>query len=692
MIGVGSVLKDRYEIIAELGKGGMSTVYLSRDKNLGSYWAVKQVKNNGSVEAEAFKKEVELLSTLNHSDVVRIVDRIENGDDFFVCMDFIDGIPLSKKLATEGPQSEKNVVKWAKLLCDVLYYLHTVRENPIVYRDMKPDNIMLTKNGRVKLIDFGISKECIRGQVNTGPKVGTKGFAAPEQYKGEALDERTDIYSLGVTLHYLVTGRAPVPFPNEIIPIRQINPLLDQGLEYIISKCTQLDPARRYENCIELKNDLENIETLNSKYKKGMQKKLFRFSASVVCFTISLVLMMIGYSGIEKGKDENYQQAFSQGIVNEQKKDYTKAKSDYEAAIKIDPENVEAYLKLFNIMLPRNNDPDYIFKTKTAIENLKSYTDSGKNLPMYHNPLLLYQIVKHSLTVNDPKYANDAYRYVVDIIQKSSDYKDGKLNKAEVDSYGVIALNKSKNLGNQDLTTLGKSLQDLENYINSSKSIAAEDKLEDYYMLIILYNSYPKDLPSSYTKIGELGKLAKEIIDKNANSETLSFNKVIPLYECVAASYYSKAMGATNVNEKRNSLSNSITWFAYLSDLNDNLSETLELKKGNAYLAIFDSYNSPEELQNITKDVLDNLNKAASVYSDMLVKNSSSFLATIKLTEVYLDIEMIKRNPSERNFSKVVELYRKLVTLKDSKKDLSPQDLTQFSSLKQSMQMAGIKE
>ena len=692
MSGVGSILKDRYEIIAEIGQGGMSTVYLARDKNLGSYWAVKQVKNNGSVEVEAFKREVELLSTLNHSDIVRIVDRIEIGDGFFVCMDFIDGDSLSKKIASEGPQSEEDVIKWAKLLCDVLYYLHTVKKNPIVYRDMKPDNIMITKTGRVKLIDFGIAKECIRGQSETGPKVGTKGFAAPEQYKGGILDERTDIYGLGATLYYMVTGGAPSPFPNVIIPVRQINTRLSEGLEYIINRCMLRDPVKRYQNCIELKIDLENIETLNSKYRKGMQKKLFIFSSCVVCFIISLAFIAIGYSGIQKGKDENYQKAFSEGIVNEQKKDYINAKDDYESAIKIDSKNVDAYLKLFNTMLPKNNDPDYIAKTKTAIENLKSYTDNGEKLPMYHNPQLLYKIVIQSMTVNDPKYANDAYRYVVEIIQKSSDYKEGKLDKAEVDSYGIIALNKSKNLENQDLITLRKALEDLEIYINTSKNVSAGDKLEDYYTLITLYNSYPNDLANSYKKIADLGKLAKELIDGNANSETLNFNKVIPLYECIAASHYSNGMGAVDVNEKRNDLANSIIWFGYLADLNVNLSETLELKKGNAYLEIFDSYNTPNEIQNITKEVLENLNKSATVYNDVLIKNNSSFLASIKLTEVYLDMEAIKKNPVDRNFSKVIELYKNTVSLKDSTKDLSPQDLTQFSSLKQNMQMVGIKE
>ena len=131
MINVGNVVRDRYEILAELGKGGMSTVFLARDKKLGSYWAIKQVLKNKNVDIEAFKKEVELLSSLNHVQIPRIVDRIDSDDSYCVCMDFIDGISLSKKVLAEGAQRENDVVKWAIMVCDVLHYLHTVRGNPI---------------------------------------------------------------------------------------------------------------------------------------------------------------------------------------------------------------------------------------------------------------------------------------------------------------------------------------------------------------------------------------------------------------------------------------------------------------------------------------------------------------------------------------------------------------------------------
>jgi eukaryotic-like serine/threonine-protein kinase len=695
MNSVGTVLKERYEIIAELGEGGMSKVYLARDKNLGSYWAVKQVKNNGSAGVVAFKKEVELLSTLNYPDVPRIVDRIEIGEDFFVCMDFIDGVPLGRKLASEGAQSEKDVIVWGKFLCDVLNYLHTVRENPIVYRDMKPDNIMLAKTGRVKLIDFGVAKECARGQAIIGEKYGTKGYAAPEQYKGNPLDERTDIYSLGVTLHHLVTAtNPPIPLSGKLqespSPIRQINPMLSEGLEYIINKCTEIDPVNRYQNCMELKYDLENIETLNSKYRKDMQKKLGRFSISVACFMLSMIFMLIGMSGISKAKAENYQQAFAMAMSYEQAQDYEGAEGAYIEAIAYNPNAIDPYIRLFNVLLPKNNDPNYIARTKYAIDSMKKYVDN-KYSPMYNNPQLLYQLIKPCLNVNDPVYAGYAYTYV-GTLKDSSLYKSGSINKSEIDSFGAIAFNCSRDLGAQDFNDLSEALQNLEDYINNNSNINPDEKLETYYTLIIMYNTYPRNLPDAHKKIGDIGKVSKDIIDLNAKSETLAFNNIIPLYELIASSYYSRGMSASNIEDKRMSLSNSLIWYGYLEDLNHSLPETLELRKGNAYKGIFDTYNTPDQRQNMTREVIDNLQKAASVYSDIVAKNSSSFLASVNLTEVYLNMEMIKANPSERDFTRVISEYRKAVALKDSTRNLSALDLAQFSSLKQSLQMAGIRE
>ncbi len=687
---VGKVLNERYELIAELGKGGMGSVYLARDKILGSYWAVKQVKNNKSVDVEAFKKEVELLSTLNYPDVPRIVDRIELGEDFFVVMDFIDGVSLSKKVEAEGPQPEKDVVEWAKLLCDTLDYLHTTKSNPIIYRDMKPDNIMLTKNGRVKLIDFGIAIECVKGQPYLGPKVGTKGYAAPEQYVNDVLDERTDIYSLGVTLYYLVTATTPGASPESIRPIREINPTLSEGLEYIIEKCTQADPKDRYQNCKELKRDLENINMLNSKYRKAMKKKLVTFGCSVLCFFISLSLTIKGKIGIEKHNRKNYQYAFSQGVNFEKDKNYEQAEKAYREAIEYNPDNVEAYLKLFNVLLPRDNDEAYVIKTQDAIDILRKYVED-KYCPVHNDPILLYQLSKKCLAVNNPTYAGYAHNYI-EVIKKSNEYSNGTLDKNEIDYLEIIALNCSRDIGTQNFKELNEGMIKLQEYTDSANNMREDDKLDNYYLLMLIYNTYPDEFENSYEKIFEMGTKAKVIIDRNLDSDRLEFNNIIPMYELVASNLYNSAVRISDKSMQRERLKESLTWFGYLDDLNDDLSEPLKLKKGNAHKAIFDSYNNIEDIGKINDDVIDHLNKSITVFKEVLNENPENLFAAISITEAYLDMEMIKLNEASRDFTNTRSYYQKVLAIKATNKNLQPVELSRFSALKNKMKMAGIEE
>lgn len=687
---VGTVLKDRYEIIVELAKGGMSTVYLAKDRILDSYWAVKQVRKGTNIDIEAFKKEVELLSTLNHPDVPRIVDRIEDRDSYFVCMDFIDGIPLSKKVKSEGPQPEEEVIRWAKLLCDILNYLHSVKNNPIVYRDMKPDNIMLSPNGRVKLIDFGIAKECIRGKVQIGPRVGTKGYAAPEQYMGEMLDERTDIYSLGVTLFYLVTGINPGKPPNAVRPIRQINPFLSEGLEYIINKCTQQDPSNRYKNCEELKEDLENIKTLNSQYRKSMKKKLTLFCTSISLFALSIISIFVGKHGINKEILNKYQYTYNIALKYEQDKNYEEAKEQLIKSLEYKPTTVDPYMKFFNLLLPKKEDKEFIIKTKYAIDTIKQYVDN-KYSPMYNNATLMYNLIKKCIDVNDPKYAQYAVTYI-NALKSSSDYKEGKFSRSEIDNLYVIANNCSKDLETQNFIELRDSLLALENYTKTEEKLSLDHKLNNYYTLIIIYNTYPNKLQGAYDKIFSLGNESKSILEANFNNETINFNYIIPMYEIIASNLYNSAMVARDIDLKRKMLKESLIWFGYLEDLNDDLNEELELKKANSYKALFDTYNRVDELNNMDNSIYGYLDKASKIYENILLKNPSNFLAGINLTKTYLDMELTKDNLSERNFTNTINLYNQVLKLKNENKNMSSADLSQFSSLKQQMQIAGIGE
>lgn len=686
---IGKVLKDRYQILLQLGKGGMSTVYLAKDLTLDSYWAIKRIDKRSSIDLEVFKKEVELLASLNHPDVPRIVDRIENSRYYFVCMDFIDGVSLGKKVKVEGAQSEKDVVRWTKLLTDILEYLHEARENPIVYRDMKPDNIMLTQNGRVKLIDFGIAKECIRGKKESGPKVGTRGYAAPEQYKGECLDERTDIYSLGITMFHLVTGVQPTGSTEQVNSMREINPMISEGLEYIIKKCVKEDPKERYQNCRELREDLNKIDTLNRAYNKKVNKRLIAFMLVCMLFALSLVSVFIGNYGMKKNAIDSYYTALSNGIEYERNNNTDLAKEEYKKAIEYKPSELEPYLKLFYLLLPYDNN-DYINRTKYAIDTIKQYIDNEYS-PIKNNSKLLYVISQKCIEVNDPIYAGYANDYI-GIIKESKEYKEGEISKSELKTLGIIALNKSRDTGTQDFQELNNALLELESYTNNADAISLEDKLNNYNTIINIYNTYPDKLENSYEKIFNIGSKTKEIIDMSSQGEELKFNSILTMYETVASNLYNWALCTEDINSKREILNNAKLWFQYLDDLNDDLSQGMILKKGNVYKALFDTYSTPEESGNIDEEVLGYINNAASIYEDGLSKYPSNFSMAMSLTQSYIDIEFAKPNSTKRNFTKIKEAYRKVLNIKSESKEISNSALSQFSALKKRMELLGVDE
>ena len=195
-IPAGTVIGGKYEVLREIGKGGMSVVYLVMDTHLKVNWALKEVRRDGIKNYEVIRQglvvETDMLKKLNHPHLPRIIDDIDTADSFLIVMDYIEGSSLQKLLKTEGAQSEERVVKWGKQLCDVLGYLH--RQNPpIIYRDMKPEHVILQDNF-VRLIDFGISVR--KSEAAKAKPLGTKNWAAPEQLKGGELDERCDVYGV----------------------------------------------------------------------------------------------------------------------------------------------------------------------------------------------------------------------------------------------------------------------------------------------------------------------------------------------------------------------------------------------------------------------------------------------------------------------------------------------------------------
>lgn len=254
----GYILDNRYEIIDILGSGGMGRVYLGRNIMLGTLWAIKELRHDTD-GADNVLAEVELLKDLDHPALPKVFEIIEDYSSYYIVFTYIKGTSLSNKLAKAGCFSEKNVIDIGIALCDVLTYLHTREPKPIIYRDLKPSNIILSPDGSIKLVDFGIAREFKEENAQDTVFIGTRGYAAPEQYGEGQSGQYTDIYSLGVTLKQLLTGKSPLEPPYGLGPVRRINPEVSKKLEQILEKCTVRDINGRYKSAGELKKEFEAL-------------------------------------------------------------------------------------------------------------------------------------------------------------------------------------------------------------------------------------------------------------------------------------------------------------------------------------------------------------------------------------------------------------------------------------------------
>lgn len=344
MARLGEIIDGKYEVLREVGRGGMSVVYLAMDKRLNKQWAIKEFRKDKDdaskqIALKALLDEANLMKKLDHPTLPRIVDIIDDNQNVYVVMDYIEGESLNKVLDAYGAQPQEAVIEWAKQLSDVLDYLHT-QNPPVIYRDMKPANIMLRPDGTVRLIDFGIAREYKEGKAGDTEAIGTRGYAAPEQFGGKGqTDARTDIYSLGVTLYHLVTGKNPAEPPYEIYPIRHWDPSLSSGFEWLIQKCTQLNPADRYQSCAEVTYVLENLPKFEGEYKKKQKSRINLFLAGVIAtvvLTVACVSCFVGASSMKSQTLSSYRAMDSvEGCVN---------------AIRLAPEDPQDYVRLAGLL------------------------------------------------------------------------------------------------------------------------------------------------------------------------------------------------------------------------------------------------------------------------------------------------------------------------------------------------------
>ncbi len=380
MLEIGSIIDGKYKILNKIGQGGMSVVYLAMNERANKQWAIKEVRKDGVKDYDVVRQgliaETDILKRLNHPHLPSIIDVIDRDDTFLIVMDYIEGKSLDHWLKKDGAQPQEKVVEWAKQICDVLGYLHS-RKPPIIYRDLKPANVMLKPDGQIMIIDFGTAREFKETSIEDTSCLGTQGYAAPEQYGGHGqTDARTDIYTLGATMYHLLTGHNPSLPPYEMYPIRRWNPALSSGLEKIVLKCTQRNPNDRYQNCAELMYALEHYGELDSAYRRKQSIKWKSFIASCALTVVSLA-GSIGFKVAEsktiKNSYDGYISEATKVTTQEERADY------YEKAIKIDPEREEGYLELLDLFVygADKNERDFNRDETAEMTAILGYKGTG---------------------------------------------------------------------------------------------------------------------------------------------------------------------------------------------------------------------------------------------------------------------------------------------------------------------------
>lgn len=262
----GDMLQGRYRIVGTLGAGGFSSVYQARDMrfpNVTKLCAVKEMVISApdpkirELTIQSFEREASMLAMLDHPSIPDVSDYFTEKDRSYLVLDLIRGKDLDRWLEEYNePVAQDMVLEWAIQLCDALAHLHNQKPKPIVFRDMKPSNVMLDQHNRIRLIDFGIAKIFEGG--NKGTMIGTEGYSPPEQYRGVATPSG-DIYALGATLHHLLTNQDPrlePPFTFAERPIRNKNKTISPEFEAVIMRCLSYIPEERYENATALKETL----------------------------------------------------------------------------------------------------------------------------------------------------------------------------------------------------------------------------------------------------------------------------------------------------------------------------------------------------------------------------------------------------------------------------------------------------
>ena len=637
-----TLFNGKYKTLNLIGSGGMSKVYLAESTSLGTKWAIKAVDKRLSTEFDLLA-EPNILKKLNHPSLPRIIDIEEDENNLYIIEDYIDGTSLDRQLKEKKNFDENTVINWAKQLCDVLIYLHNQKPNPIIYRDMKPANIIVDKDNKVKLIDFGIAREFKIDNDSDTTYMGTRGYAAPEQYGTSQSDKRTDIYSLGVTMYHLLTGISPLEPPYELRKLRLIDSNFSEGIEYIVNKCIQSDPINRYQSVEELLYDLNNIHTFNSYYikQKKIEKTKNIIKATMLVTSISSILLGTKVMGDEK--NEKYENLISNGHNSLNLYNFNEADEYFEEAKNVYKNRADSYLGQAKILLNKNEYEKCMIYLDEIYNNVK---DMSKNAQYFY--------LKGSA-----HYDNDEYENAVLNFEKAL-----SLDRSNIDYARDLAVSKVK-LGQIEYgkniieTVINKgNYEDSVYYINGEIALKQGNLYEAIQSFENVIDITKDDVikKKAYIALSDIYKENRDIIDgsisnqikilKNAMIDLKNPNDIF-IIEALAEAYYAN---------KDNS--NSAEQFNRLLEL---------------------GYDRPYIYRNLAIIYQENgnLSDAENILLRMKEKYPDDYTAYLQLAWVYLEKEG-KKYELSRNYDKVLEYHN--LAIRFAPQGESSADIMQLSN------------
>ncbi|MDY0408701.1 protein kinase [Virgibacillus soli] len=647
MLKIGDIVDDRYEVLKEIGRGGMSVVYLAMDNRLNKSLVIKDIRKKDTINNELLVNslvvEANMLKKLDHHALPRIYDIIESSGDIYIVMDYIEGESLKQKLMREGVLPAEDVIEWAKQLTDVLNYLHTRKPNPIIYRDMKPDNIMITPEGQVKLIDFGIAREYKQEKTTDTTNLGTKAYAAPEQISGKQTDARTDIYSLGITLYQLITGKTLNDPPFEVKPIRYWDSTLPEGLEIIIEYCTQLEPENRYQSSAELLHDLDNIEKLTQGYKKMLYKKLVKFFVPLVLFLTFSISTVFGYNGMQKEQFQDYTRIINAANSNFIEGNTSESIKLLESAINLDGKRSEAYINLIDIYINRSN----------VISNEHHAGHEEKEQDSHRDEIEVgLQLVKSHI---ENKYGNThknnevLYKMGMTYFDYQKNYQEALTYFRQVDQKEFPSVVYYKTLA----TAMSQLEIDYDKFVDELVSFEAFNdslpnnykKVDNYHALINIYSSYRNFIDNANTKSIEIIEKAQQVLTL-IDEDSLNLKYELSLELKLAQAYHSRGLSRK-----------------YDTEFEDPQLAYDDFKHANMhYQTLIDlEVTNQEDIMVTIGTILQEMEKYAEAeqyFEEAIQKYPQSTKAYVKLINLLLDVEQIKENTSQ-NYEKAKATFEK---------------------------------